>query len=294
MQNNYMLLYVQKLTTIFQKLTVFLLLLTSLSVMGSEKITLGITGVALKEDISTLIKLKNYLQKKTDLHIKIKFARSYSIMRHLIIDDNVNVAYICGATYVDLLPSKKIELLALPTINHKPYYYSLIIAKKEAKYKTIDDFKNSVFAMSDPESNSGSLVPRYEINKRGYKDNRFFKRIIYTYDHGESIEAVLDNYVQGASVDSVIYQAFLKSNPKQRGKLKIVQKFGPFPIPPFVISRKVSQKVKYKLQKALINMNKTNDGKQILSAMAIDSFIKPNNLSYAKIKKIKLFLKSEK
>jgi phosphonate transport system substrate-binding protein len=289
-----MLLYVQKLTTIFQKLIIFLLLLTSLSVMGSEKITLGITGVALKEDISTLIKLKDYLKEKTGLDIKIKFARSYSIMRHLILDDNVNVAYICGATYVDLMPSKKIKLLALPTVDHKPYYYSLIIAKKGTKYKTIDDFKNTVFAMSDPESNSGSLVPIYEISKRGYNYNHFFKRIIYTYDHGESVEAVLDDYVQGASVDSVIYQAFLKNNPKQRGKLKIVQKFGPFPIPPFVISKKVSQEAEGKIQKALIDMDKTDSGKQILNAMAIDSFIKPNNLSYEKIEKIKFFLNSKK
>ncbi len=289
-----MFLNVQKLTSKFQKMTIFLLIFLSLSLKAEQKIVLGITGVALKDDISTIIKFKSYLKKKTHLDIKIKFARSYSIMRHLILEDNVNVAYICGATYVDLQPSKKIELLALPTIEHKPYYYSLVIAKKETKYNKIDDFKGRVFAMSDPESNSGSLVPRYEIIKKGYSDNHFFKRVIYTYDHGESIEAVLNNYVQGASVDSVIYGAFLRNHPKSASKLKIVQKFGPFPITPFVISKKVSQKIKNELQKALIGMNKDKSGQSILYAMAIDGFIKPNNLSYARIEKIKFFLNSKK
>jgi len=289
-----MLLYAQKLTTIFQKLTIFSLLFISLSVHASEKITLGITGVALKENVSTLIKFKNYMIKATGLDIKIKFARSYSTMRHLILDNDVDIAYICGATYVDLLPSKKIKLLALPTVDGKPYYYSLVIAKRGARYKTIDDFKDKIYAMSDPESNSGSLVPRYEIDKRGYKDGHFFKRVVYTYDHGESINAVLDGFAQGASVDSVVYGAFLKNRPKQKKRLKIVEKFGPFPITPFVVSKDVPQAIQDKLQKSLINMGKDENTRQILDDMAIDSFIKPDNLSYEKIKKIKLFLNSRK
>lgn len=148
--------------------------------------------------------------------------------------------------------------------------------------------------MSDPESNSGSLVPRYEIIKRGYNDNSFFKRIIYTYDHGESIVAVLDNYVQGASVDSVIYGAFLRNHPKSSKHLKIVQKFGPYPITPIVISKNVPQKTKNILQKALISMSDDKSGKKILNAMAIDSFIKPNHLSYKKIEGIKSFLRNKK
>jgi len=289
-----MLSNVQKLTTNVQKLIILALVFTSLNATASEKIILGITGVVLKKDISVIVRLKDYLKQKTKLDIKLKFARTYSIMRNLITENNVNVAYICGATYVDLKPSKKVELLALPTVDKKPYYYSLVIAKKSSHYKKIEDFKGKVYAMSDPESNSGSLVPRYELMTRGFKRNHFFKRVIYTYDHGESIEAVLDGFVQGASVDSIVYGAFLKNYPKSSKHLKIVQKFGPYPTTPFVISKKLSIKTKTKIQQALINMVNDKKGKKILGSMAIGSFIKPNNLSYAKIEKVKFFLNSEK
>jgi len=289
-----MLSNVQKLTSKVLKLIILISVFISSNVTANEKIILGITGVALKNDISAIVKLKDYLKAKTKLDIKLKFARTYSIIRNLIVENNVNVAYICGATYVDLKPSKKIELLALPTVDKKPYYYSLVIAKKNSKYKKLDDFKGKIYAMSDPESNSGSLVPRYELLKRGYKNNHFFKRVVYTYDHGESIEAVLDGFVQGASVDSIVYGAFLKNYPKSSKHLKIVQKFGPYPTTPFVISKKITQKTKNKIQQALINMANDKKGKKILSAMAIGSFIKPNNLSYAKIEKVKFFLSSEK
>jgi len=104
----------------------------------------------------------------------------------------------------------------------------------------------------------------------------------------------LDGFVQGASVDSVVYKAFLKNRPKQKKRLRVVQKFGPFPIPPFVISKEVPLYIQDKLQKSLINMDRDKSGKQILNDMAIDNFIKPGNLSYDKIKKIKLFLRSKK
>jgi phosphonate transport system substrate-binding protein len=284
----------QKLTSKVQKLIILISIFISLNAIASEKIVLGITGVALKNDISAIVRLKDYLKQKTKLDIKLKFARTYSTMRNLIMENSVNVAYICGATYVDLKSSKKIELLALPTVDKKPYYYSLVIAKKNSNYKKIDDFKGKVYAMSDPESNSGSLVPRYELQKRGYKGNHFFKRVVYTYDHGESIEAVLDGFVQGASVDSIVYGAFLKNFPKSSTHLKVIQKFGPYPTTPFVISKKISKKTKNKIQQALINMVDDKNGKEILDAMAIGSFIKPNNLSYAKIEKVKFFLSSEK
>jgi len=280
----------QKLTTMFQKLTITILLFFSLGTEANEMITLGITGVALKKNVSTLVKFKNYLIQRTGLNIKIKFARSYSTMRHLILDNSIDVAYICGATYVDLLTADKVELLALPTVNHKPYYYSLIISKKNTDHQKITDFKNTVFAMSDPESNSGSLAPRYEISIKGNDEKHFFKKVIYTYDHGESIKAVLDGFAQGASVDSVVYDAFLQNYPKQRNRLKIVQKLGPYPMPPFVISKSTSQQTKNKLQEALLSMGSDDTGKSILHAMAMDGFIKPDHFSYEKIKQIKRYL----
>lgn len=289
-----MVLYRQKLTTIFQKLTIVMIVFLFLEIKANEVITLGITGVALKENISTLLKLNEYLSQKTGLTIHIKFARSYSDMRHFILNHTVDVAYICGATYVDLIPTKKIKLLVLPTVDNKPFYYAYIISKHDTNYKSITDFHHTIFAMSDPESNSGSLATKYTIALKGYDNKKFFKNIIYTYDHGESIKAVLAGFTQGASVDSIVYKAFFQNHPKQKQKLKIVQKLGPFLIPPFIVNKNLSYKKKKKLQEALTAMNKDDIGKEILYALGIDGFIKPNNFSYEKIKKIKLYLSHKK
>ena len=277
----------QKLTSIFQKLITLLILPIFLWGASNRPLTLGITGVALKEDISSLFELKNYLTEQTGYRIKIKFARSYATMRHLILDGTVDIAYVCGATYLDLLPAKKVELLALPLLKGKPYYHSLVIARKGTPYRSLYDFREKIYAMSDPESNSGSLVPRYELRKHGEKAESFFKRIVYTYDHGESIRAVLKGFVQGASVDGAVFKAYRRNHPREAARLRVVQRFGPFGIPPFIMRKDLPDPVKAKLCNALIAMKKRAKGRSILEAMALEGFVAPGGFDYPNIREIK-------
>jgi len=281
----------QKLTMILRKLTIAYFLIFSFSyTFANEKLILGLTGVALKEDITTLINLKNYLNEQTGYDIGFKFARSYAVMESFIGNNNVDFAYVCGATYVDMLEKYNVELLVLPTIDNKPYYNSLIITKNKSKYNKLSELKGAVFAMSDPDSNSAALVPQYEIYKRGYNFQTFFSKVIFTYDHGESIDSVLSGYVDAASVDSVVYKAFVNRYKEKAKELKIIEDFDLYPIPPFIIKKEIKNEVKKRLQEAFLSLKKKKKGREILKSMAIDSFIKPNNLSYEKINEIKRYI----
>jgi phosphonate transport system substrate-binding protein len=280
----------QNLTTVFQKLTIILSLFVTLSLCASEKITLGLTGVTLKEDIVTLMNFKEYLSKHSNIELTLKFAKSYSIMESFVLNKSVDVAYVCGSTYVNLKKLNKAELLAIPSINHQTSYSSLIIAQKKSPYNTLFELKNQIFAMSDPDSNSGSLVPLYELIKKGYNKDTFFKKIIFTYDHGESIQAVLSGFVESASVDSMVYKAYLHKNPSIKNRLKIIDSFDNYPMPPFIIRNDLNIQVKHALQKALLDMHKDPFGQSILNAMAIDEFVKPKKISYNKISELKKFI----
>jgi len=286
--------YGQNLTTIFQKLTMVLSLFVTISLYSNDKITLGLTGVTLKEDIVTLMNFKKYLSEQTNIDVNLKFAKSYSIMESFIVNESVDVAYVCGSTYVNLDKLHDVELLAIPLVNHNPTYSSYIITQTHQPYKGLLELKNTIFAMSDPDSNSGALVPLYEIMQKGYHKDTFFKKIVFTYDHGESIQAVLSGFVDAASIDSMIYQAYINKNPQAKEHLKIIDQFDDYPIPPFIIRKNIDPSIKSKLQEALLTMHNHPFGKEILSSMAIDNFIKPQHISYDKIEHIKEFIQNYK
>lgn len=289
---SYEFLHGQFLTTKFQKLTILLSFFFVISLYPNEKITLGLTGVTLKEDISTIMNFKSYLSKEAHIDINLKFAKSYSIIESFIINESVDIAYVCGATYVDLEDLNKVELFVIPISKGLKTYSSLIISQKDKKYTSLFDFKDKTFAMSDPDSNSGSLLPFYKILKEGYHKDSFFKKVIYTYDHGESIEAVLNGFVDGASVDSMVYFAYINKHPNSKNNLKIVKDFNNYPIPPFIIRNTLDIKIKEKLLNTLLSMHKDTEGKKILNAMSIDRFEIPKNISYDKIKEVKNYIQN--
>ncbi len=270
--------------------TVFLLIFFFIPLFG-KTITFTFTGTTLKEDLKTYLMLKKYLQSNSLYNVDIRFARTYAEVISDIKESKTDIAYVCGSTYTILKDTNNAKLLAIPILHGKDQYYAYIIALKDSKYKNLLDFKGSIFAFTDIDSTSGSIAPTYFILKHGYKVNSFFKNLIYTYDHGESIQAVLDRFVDGASIDSLVYSQYIKKYPKTKNLLRVVQKIGPFTISPIIAKKNLDQKDFLKLQKLFIDMDKSKVGRKILSKLNINKFEKPKGQDYKKIYKMVNFIK---
>lgn len=270
-------------TSIGQILTILFLFCAPLFAQKESKITFGVTGVVLQEDIATLYAFKEYLEKETGVLIHLKIARDYEEIQALIKASYVDIAYVCGATYVELSHTQETRLMAIPTLNGKNEYYSYIVTRKDSPYTSLDDFQGKFFAFSDPISNSGAIAPIYALLQSGYNPHTFFKEVIYTYDHGESIHAVLDGFVEGAAVESFVYESFKLSKPHEISKLKVIQKLGPYPAPPIIAREHLDQDIFQKFQEVLTQMHHTPQGKKITNALSIDAFSLPRDISYDSI-----------
>ncbi len=262
--------------------TLFLITLF-FSQLYAKEVVFSFTGTTLKEDLQTYLKWKKYLESHSKFKVNIKFARTYAEAVSNIKEEKTDIAYVCSSTYTLLKDKKEAKLLAIPIINSQDKYYSDIIALKNSKYKNLLDFKGKIFAFTDPDSTSGSIAPTYYLLTHGKKNNTFFSHLIYTYDHGESIKAVLEGFVDGASVDSLVLTQYAKKHPKDIKNLKIIQKLGPFTISPIVARSNLNKKEFEKLQNLFLNMHKTKIGKEILTHLNIDRFEKPTSQTYEKI-----------
>ncbi|MCF6172786.1 MAG: phosphate/phosphite/phosphonate ABC transporter substrate-binding protein [Campylobacteraceae bacterium] len=272
---------------------IFLLLLL-FSGLQAKTITFSFTGTTLKEDLKTYLRWQKYLESNSKLKINIKFARTYAEVISDVKDSKSDIAYVCSSTYTLLKDKQNAKLLAIPIINGDDKYYSDVIALKNTQYKSLLDFKGKIFAFTDPDSTSGSIAPTYEIIKNGYSATNFFNNLVYTYDHGESIKAVIEGFVDGASVDSLVLTQYSKKHPQDVKNLRIVQKLGPFTISPIVARTNLNQKEFHELQQLFLNMNKTKVGKEILNHLNIDRFEKPSNQTYDKIYTMLNLLKEKK
>ena len=62
---------------------------------------------------------------------------------------------------------KDVRLMSVAINGSSPTYRSyLIVPLRDQKTRSVNDLKGAVFAYADPYSNTGYLVPRYEIKRQ--------------------------------------------------------------------------------------------------------------------------------
>jgi len=277
---------------VLRSINVYISLIVLILGFSTTTITFGITNVTVKDDYYTIKQWARYLEKNTGYKINLKISKDYDEMQYFIESKIVDIAYICSATYIFLKRNQaNVSLLVVPYFKGKPLYYSYIIVPEDSKAKRLLDLEGKKFAFSDPKSNSGAIAPSYFLYKLGFYYKNFFKEIIYTYAHAESIEAVAYHFVDGASVDSLVFENMKIINPEITSKVKVIEKLGPFPTTPIVANDTLSEDEVEKLRNAFINMRNDPEGRIILSRLGIDYFGLPKNLDYSVIERMITTLK---
>ena len=142
--------------------------------------------------------------------VQMVHRRTYDEMDSLLERGEVNVAFICSAPYVKNRQKFGVELLVAPSVNGRPTYQSFIIVHKESPLASFAELKGRPFAFTDPKSNTGKLYPTYLLKTMGRTPEKFFSRIVYSYSHNKSIEMVAKRLVDGAAVESIVYEHMLK------------------------------------------------------------------------------------
>jgi len=234
--------------------------------------------------------LVEYVSKKMDVPVEMIHRRTYEEMDRMLEKGEVDVAFICSAPYVRDKREFGVELLVVPVVNGSVFYHSYIIVHKDSNIRTFEDLKGKRFAFTDPRSNSGKLYAEYYLAKRGYTPEDFFGKYIYTYSHNKSVELVAKRIVDGASVESLVYNYMKTKGSPYPVQTKIIQESPPFGIVPVVVTKGVPTFLKEKLREVFLNMHRDPEGKKILDAMLIDRFAVVTDANYDSIREMESFV----
>lgn len=197
---------------------------------------------------------------------------TYGEINALVRSGKLDLAFVCTLAFVEGRREFGMELLAAPVVRGRAEYFSYIVVPISSEATSLADLKGTVFAFTDPLSNSGWLAPTYQLLKRGQAPDAFFQRVIYTYSHDNSIRAVADRLVDGAAVDSLVYDGRMERQPELKRRLRVVERFGPFAAPPVVVNPALSGERKAALQTTLLSMHEDPEGRRILEDLGIDRF----------------------
>ncbi|MBI5675926.1 MAG: phosphate/phosphite/phosphonate ABC transporter substrate-binding protein [Nitrospirae bacterium] len=259
--------------------------------MGKEVVKIAVSAIiSPKKTFIYYSNMLDYISKKLEMPVELVQRDTYAEVNALVKDREISAAFVCSGAYIDGKRDFGMELLVAPIAYGKPYYYSYIIVPRDSKATRLEDLKGKKFAFTDPMSNSGKLAPTYMIGKIGEKPESFFSDITYTNSHDKSIEAVARHLVDGAAVDSLIWDYADATEPEFTSKTKVIIKSPPYGIPPVVIPASIAPELKVKLRDILLNMHLDAEGRSILEKVKVDRFVETEDSAYDSIREMQRFL----
>ncbi len=245
-----------------------------------------------KEGFAYYKRFLDYLSSKLGMPVEFVDKENYAEINKMIREDSIDVAFVCSGPYVDGHDEFGMELLAAPVAYGETVYYSYIIVRKDSPVKNFRELKGKTFAFTDPLSNTGKTVPTYMLARMEETPETFFRKHIYTHAHDKSIRAVADGIVDGAAVDSLIWEYAVRKKSEYALKTRILEKSAPNGIPPIVTRKNLDPALKEKIRRIFLEADKDPKGKEILGGMMIDRFVTVRDDLYDSIRDMKRRIKN--
>ncbi len=239
-----------------------------------------------KETFVFYRELLDYIGRKTDHEITLIQRRTYGEINELFPKGDIDLAFICTGPYAVGREVFGFDALVTPVIRGEPYYRSYLIVHRDSAFNDLSDLKGRVFAFTDPESNTGALVPKYWLAELNETAGGFFRELTYTYSHDNSILAVARGLVDGAAVDGHLWEYYNHRNPLYTSMTRVIQKSKPFGSPPLVASDSLPAHLKMNIREIAMTMHQDPEGREILAKLMIDRFVIPEEAWYAPVKEM--------
>jgi len=233
--------------------------------------------------------LFNTLAEQVNLPAEVTVADDWIGISEALRSRTLDMAWLGPWGYV-LAKHNDPSLQAIATVKYKdkPTYYSVLMARADAPFNTLDEAiaqsqqsgTKLKLSLADVGSTSGWLIPQAEFKRRNLDPKAVFD---YTEgaSHAAQAIAVLSNQVDIASDYDRNLDVLTAEGRIDKSKLKIIWQSDPLPNDPIVVRGDFPEEIKTKLQEVLVNL--TPDQAKTLLPPNYTGFIASDGSNYAPI-----------
>jgi len=204
----------------------------------------------------------------------------------------IQIGWMCGLEYIKQVFESPggIELLAAPVFsgdryNNRPVYFSDIIVRTGSPFQSFDQLRGVTWVFNERRSYSGYYTMCRLLSDMG-EDTTYFGQLLEAGSHLKALQMVLDSRAEVTAIDSTILDFELARQPELGDQVRVIQCLGPFPVPPWVVSKRLPMAQRLKLRNLVLQMAESGEGKAILEMAGLTGFVQVEDATYDSIRRV--------
>ncbi|WP_442604357.1 substrate-binding domain-containing protein [Paenibacillus sp. KN14-4R] len=224
--------------------------------------------------------IADYVGEKLNRPVILIQRKSYNEISKLMMNGGADIALLSSGAYLTSNRVEGIEPIAMQERMGVPYYYGYLVVNRDSNMTDISDLKGKSVAITDPSSYSSYIFMSERLAEIGETPEHFFGSQLYTYNHENSLKAVINRVVDVAAVNSLVCEQAKLKNPELADSLQIIAKSEPIGTGPVVISSSLPDEDKKIIKETFLSMHEQGTIQPALQSLFIDRFVPFDPLLY--------------
>ncbi|HVF90372.1 MAG TPA: putative selenate ABC transporter substrate-binding protein [Blastocatellia bacterium] len=224
----------------------------------------------------------SYLEKETGAKVDFTVPTNYAAVVEAVANDQVDIAYLGGFTYVQASARAGVQPLVQRTRDQE--FHSLFITNEGTNIDSLDDLKGHSFAFGDVNSTSGHLMPEYFM-REAKVDPGVISKAIYSGGHDATALAVANKKVDAGALDEAVYQKMVSEKKIDPAQVKVFYTTPPFYDYVWVARKGLDPKLGDAFSQALLKLDPNNpEHKPLLDLLGAAKYVKAEDGNYSKLR----------
>lgn len=214
-----------------------------------------------QELVERFTPLMNYLSEGLNKPVVLRVAKTYASHIELVGNDQVEIAYLGPAPYLNLVKNYgRKPLLAKIQVKGQSTFRGAIIVSQNSPIKTVADLRGQGFAFGSQDSTMSHFVPRFVLSQAGITLDQLSHYKFLKYHENVVLGVLLGEFEAGA-IKKDVYKQYAAEG------IRILTWTPPITVHVFVATQRFPQQQLEQLRTLFLNINTHPTSKMILTSI---------------------------
>ncbi|MDD5773046.1 MAG: phosphate/phosphite/phosphonate ABC transporter substrate-binding protein [bacterium] len=226
--------------------------------------------------------ITDYLSKHLGLDVRAEVLSNYGKICDVFLNNEVDAGFFGSFSYVLTRAQTNIIPIARPVeLDGTSTYTGYIFVRKDSGIKSAKDMKDKVLALVSRATTAGYIFQLDYFQKNGIKDmEKYLSKIYFAGSHDAAAWSVYTGEADIGGCKNHIFNELCKKNPDFKNNMVILEESVQVPSNGIAVRADIDPDLQKRLKDLLLNLDKDQEGKELLKKFAVIKFIETSDKDY--------------